>query len=84
MDITISKRALTDGEIELLIEEIRKFPNPVIGNKKQLKLLEHVYVAKVNTQFAGICAVIKLNSWTKLGPFVVLQKYHGKGIGKTK
>jgi len=83
MYATILKRKLKDAEIELLVEEIKKFPNPVAGNKKRWQILNPVYIAMTKNELAGICGVIKLKNWIKLGPFVVLKKYHGKGYGKT-
>lgn len=82
MKINIEKRKLSDKEIDFLTEEVRKFPNPVVANKKRYKEFSPVYTAKINNNLIGVCAVIKLKDWLKLGPFVILKKYQGKGYGK--
>jgi N-acetylglutamate synthase-like GNAT family acetyltransferase len=81
MEIKIEKRRLTDEEIDLLVKEIRKFPNPLIG-KKSWQSLEKVYIASHENDLVGVCAINELNKWIKLGPFVVFEKYHHQGLGK--
>ncbi len=83
MTITITKRPLNDREVELLIEEIKKFPNLVAGNKRRWQKLEQIYVATLNKEFVGVYGITTFHNWYKIGPFVVLEKYQGKGYGKT-
>ncbi|OGF99975.1 hypothetical protein A2Y99_01470 [Candidatus Gottesmanbacteria bacterium RBG_13_37_7] len=78
----IKKRKLVDAEIVLINEEIRKFPDIAYVNNSIWKKFECVYIAYSNNQFIGICVVVMLNDWVKIGPFVILQKYQGKGYGK--
>jgi hypothetical protein len=82
MSIKIVKRTLHQEEINILIEEIKKFPNPVFCTKKRWQNFKCVYIILNNNKLVGICEVIKINNWIKLGPFIVLQKYQGKGYGK--
>lgn len=82
MEISLTKRNLTDQEITKLIKEIKKFPNLVAGNKKRWKDLDEVYVATLNKKLVGACGTSTFINWLKIGPFVVLEKYHGKGYGK--
>jgi GNAT superfamily N-acetyltransferase len=49
---------------------------------KHWKELNTAYIANVGGKLAGICSITKLDNWYKLGPFIVLEKYQGKGIGK--
>jgi GNAT superfamily N-acetyltransferase len=73
---------LNDAEIDILVEEIKKFPNPITG-KKSWKTFDPVYIAKtVQNDFVGVCGIKKLNGWIKFGPFVVFKKYHGQGYGR--
>jgi hypothetical protein len=81
MDITISKRYLSNKEIDLIIEEIKKFPNPVTIRRSWQRLNE-VYVAVNDKELAGVCGITKLKDWTKVGPFVVFEKYQNQGLGK--
>lgn len=82
MEISITKRKLHNKEIEALIEEIKKFPNPLTGNKSRWRNFKQVYIATTNNDLIGICAVIELKDWFKLGPFVVFEKYQKQGYGK--
>lgn len=82
MTIQITKRRLHSEEIDLLTVEIKKFPNPVFCTKKRWQNFQCVYIASDNNKLIGICGIIKTNNWIKLGPFIVLQKYQGKGCGK--
>lgn len=81
MQITLEKRRLNEREVDALVEEIRKFPNPLTGKKSWLAL-QMVYIVKNNNDLVGVCGVRRLHGWIKMGPFVVFEKYHGKGQGK--
>jgi len=82
METNFEKRKLRDEEIDVLVEEIKKFPNPITG-KKSWKTFEKVYIAKtLQNNLIGVCGTKKLNNWIKIGPFVVFEKYQGKGFGK--
>lgn len=82
MSVFINKRKLRPEEINLLTEEIKKFPNPVFITKKRWQKFDFVYVATKNKELIGICAITKTNNWIKLGPFILMQKYQGQGYGK--
>ncbi len=81
MDIVISKRYLTDKEIDTITEEIRKFPNP-LTIKRSWRQLKKIYVAMHDKELVGVCGIAQLKRWTKLGPFVVFEKYQNQGVGK--
>jgi hypothetical protein len=81
MKIIIQRRRLSDKEIDLLVNEIRKFPNPLTG-RKTWSLLKEVFIVSTGNDLVGVCGVIKLKNWIKLGPFVVFEKFHNKGFGK--
>ncbi len=81
MKIKIEKRCLDNSEVDALVEEIKKFPNPLTG-KKTWRSLKEVYVLKNDRKLIGVCGVVKLNDWLKLGPLVVFEKYHHQGFGK--
>ncbi len=40
------------------------------------------YCLMVRGKFAGVCGIYSFDGWIKIGPFVLLQKYHGLGLGK--
>lgn len=80
MKITIKKRSLNKKEINSLVEEIKKFPNP-LTSKRTWQSLRDVYIGYNSSELVGVCGVVKLKDWIKLGPFVVFKKYHHKGIG---
>ena len=73
MEITFEKKKLSDKEIDMLVEEIKKFPNPLTG-KKVWQAFKQVYIATSQKDLIGVCAISELKNWIKLGPFVVFQK----------
>lgn len=81
MEVKIAKRRLSEKEVSMLVDEIRKFPNPLTG-KKTWQSLQKVYILSNKEDLIGVCGVNQLDNWVKLGPFVVLKKYHHKGYGK--
>lgn len=82
MQISLHKRRLRKNEIDLINREIKKFYNPVFLSKTHWNELVNAYVAEVSGEIVGICSIAKINDWFKLGPFIVFEKYQGKGIGK--
>jgi len=82
MSIGIVKRNLKNEETKLLIKEIQKFPNLISPSENQWNKFNCIYVVATNNNLIGVCVVIKLKEWIKLGPFVILEKYQGKGFGK--
>lgn len=82
MKLEITKRRLHDDEIQLLIAELNKFPHIGFISEKLWNRLGETYVATIDDRFAGVCTAITLNGWMKMGPLVVLSKYHGHGYGK--
>jgi RimJ/RimL family protein N-acetyltransferase len=81
MKIKLFKRPLNKNEVQLLINEIKKFPNP-LTDEKTWRSLEKVYVLYLNKNIVGVCGIIQLDNWLKLGPFVIFKKFHGQGFGK--
>ncbi len=81
MEASFEKRKLTDREVYLLYNEIKKFPNP-LTDKKTWQSLKKVYILYNDKDIIGVCAIRELDKWVKLGPFVVFKKYHKQGFGK--
>lgn len=81
MNLKITTRQLSDTELDMLIDEVRKFFSPIVGYKDKWGKLAVVYIATSNKQLLGVCGAEKNRNWLMLHPFVVLEKYHGKGIG---
>jgi hypothetical protein len=82
MDFKIEKRKLTIAEIDRIISEVKKVPQLIAGDRKRWQKFDLVYVGYDKSDFIGICAIVKLDNWIKLGPFVVKKKYRGYGYGK--
>lgn len=80
--IQIEKRKLTVYEADLLVKDILKVPQLIAGNRKRWQKFDLFYIATENNKLIGVCAVIKLKNWIKLGPFAVLEQFRGKGYGK--
>jgi len=82
METKIVKRNLNNDEIDQLIADVKRVPQLMAGDRKRWRKYTYFYVLFVDDFFAGVCAVVTLKNWIKLGPFVVLEKYRGKGLGK--
>ncbi len=78
----ITKRKLTDKEIDILIEEMRNFPDVGLYTKNQWKSFQNIYIAGNNDHFIGVCVVISLKKWVKIGPVIILKSFQGKGYGR--
>jgi hypothetical protein len=81
MNINITCRKLTQKETELFIEEIKYFPNPIIGDRKRWKRLTKFYVATSSKNMLGICGVFVKNGYVMLDPVVIRGQYQGNGYG---
>ncbi|MBP6994427.1 GNAT family N-acetyltransferase [Candidatus Woesebacteria bacterium] len=81
--IRIIKKPLTRGEAFLLIKDNQRYPDLIYVSEKRFRDLPCSYIAEIDGQFAGLCGVYEFASWIKIGPLVALQKYHGKGLGRT-
>lgn len=65
----------------MLVREIRKFPNP-LTSKRMWESLSKVYILYLENELIGVCGIYELRNFIKLGPFVVLQRYHHQGFGR--
>lgn len=81
MDIQITKRALNDGELDIIIDEVKKFKSPVVGDKVAWKKFDTTHIATLHGEMIGMCGVENVKEWLMLHPFVVLEKYHRQGVG---
>lgn len=82
MSLIITKRKLTDGEIDLLTEDITQFPHLGYMGKNLWNRLGETYVAYINDSFVGVCTAVPLKGWVKIGPLEIIRKYQGYGYGK--
>ncbi len=82
MAISIVRRKLTESEIRGLINDIRLYPNLAYISPTRFHHLTRPYCVSVDGRFSGICGVYSFDTWIKLGPLVLLQRFHGKGIGR--
>jgi len=79
----IQKRALTDQEIDLVVEEIKKTPNITGYTKKEWQKFADIFVAQKSGELAGICLVKKINKqWSELAVLFVLPKFRHLGLGR--
>jgi len=83
MTISIIRRKLAESEINKLVVNVRLFPNLAYVSPKHWLYFTDPYCLLINGRFAGVCVIHTLKNWVKLGPLVILQNYHGKGLGKT-
>ena len=64
------------------MQDVRLFPDLVFVSRARWRRLIDPYVLEVDRVFAGVCGVYSFDRWIKLGPFVLLKKYHGCKLGK--
>lgn len=75
-------RKLNKDEADILSEQTRSFSDLGFVNVERWLSFDTLPILMVDRQFAGVLGLYYLSSWIKLGPFVVLQKYQGKGYGR--
>ncbi len=68
--------------MDLLEKETRKFPDIALIEEKVWRRWNKIYAAMENNKFVGVCVVVKLRDWRKIGPFLILEKYQNRGYGK--
>ena len=83
MNLRITKRALREKEMDILVEQLRRFPHIGFINARLWRTFQHTYVATVNGDFVGVCVAFPLKRWTKIGPLVIRKQYQGRKYGKT-
>jgi len=82
-DLVIKKRKPKEGEIDLLVNEIRETPFIVGLTKREWGNFCDIFVANISGFLAGVCVVKNLSfNWVEIGPILVLKKYRGKNIGQ--
>jgi GNAT superfamily N-acetyltransferase len=81
MTISVAPEKLSDYMIEQLQQEVKKSINITLFDKRTWNTYETVYVARENDNFVGVCVVDPIENYYKLGPFIVLSEYQGKGYG---
>ena len=79
--LTITRRKLTDEEIGILVEETRKSPHIGLITPNVWKQLPVMYAAEIDNKLLGVCVVVPLKSWIKIGPVVVLNQHQKQGVG---
>lgn len=82
LNIKITRRPLKENEIKLLMEDMKFYPDIVYVKKSRFRKYNNAYIVEQNKEFVGLCGVYEFQNWVKLGPFVFLKKFHGKGYGK--
>lgn len=82
MSISIKRRSLTGPEVTCLMQDVRLFPDIAYVSLVRWRRLSDPYVLEVDRMFSGVCGVYSFDRWIKLGPLVLLKKYHGYKLGK--
>lgn len=81
--LIIKKRKLSDREIKILIEEIKRTPYMAGHSWREWRNFSDVFVAEINGELAGVSVVIDLGfNWVEIGAIYVLEKYRRAKIGK--
>lgn len=80
--ITITRRPLHALEIQKLMDELPHTPGLVYIDPSIWMSFQNPYVVLINKEFAGVCQVYERGNWIKIGPFALLKKHQGHGIGK--
>lgn len=82
MRFSIKRRPLTELEITRLMQNVRLFPDLAYVSRAHWHHLVDPYILEADRMFAGICGIYSFDNWIKLGPLVLLKKYHDRKLGK--
>jgi ribosomal-protein-alanine N-acetyltransferase len=80
--IKIVRRPLKEDEINLLMKDIKLYPDLVFVKETRFRKYNNAYIVEQDKEFVGLCGIYEMKDWVKLGPLVFLKKFHGKGYGK--
>ena len=80
MKLEIKSQSPTDEDIVQVVTDTKNFPFLTYIGPRTWQSFDRWYSAYVDNSFAGVLAVNRFGDWSKLGPLVVLSKFHGKGV----
>ena len=80
MKLEIKSQMPSAGDISKIVADTKNFPYLTYVGLRSWRLFDGYYSAYLDGSFAGVLAVNKIGSWVKLGPLVILAKFHGKGV----
>lgn len=82
-DYTITKRPLTDQEIDLIYHELKSTPNITGYTRSEWKAFKNVFVATRQGILIGISLTKMIDEqWDELAVLYVLPAFRHKGVGK--
>jgi len=81
MVVTIIQRKLSQEEITKVLVDIKQFPDLAYIKPTLLTSFSEIYVAEVEGEFAGFCAVETYKGIRKLGPIAVCTRFQKYGVG---
>src|SRR3989344_361375 len=76
----IKSQTPTVQDIAQVVADTKSFPFLTYIGPRTWRSFDGYYAAYEDNVFAGVLAVNKFDGWIKLGPLVVLSKFHGKGV----
>ena len=83
-NLQITHRALTSEEIDLCIQALKETPNITGYTKQEWQNFGKVFVAKVNSELVAVAVNVEISKhWEELAVLIVLEKFRGRGLGKT-
>lgn len=80
MKLEIKSQKPKRDDISQLVKDTKNFPFLTYVGRRTWRSFDGYYAAYVDNSFAGVMTVNKFGGWTKLGPLVVLSKFHGRGV----
>ncbi|NCN28181.1 GNAT family N-acetyltransferase [bacterium] len=80
MKLEIKSQTPTVEDIAQVVTDTKNFPFLTYIGPRTWQSFDRWYSAYVDNSFAGVLAVNRFGDWSKLGPLVVLSKFHGKGV----
>src|SRR3989344_6619851 len=80
MKLEIKSQMPSAGDISKIVADTKNFPYLTYVGPRSWRSFDGYYSAYLDGSFAGVLAVNKFETWSKLGPLAVLAKFHGKGV----
>ena len=81
MTVMIKERQLTKQEIDILALETKKSIHIGYIAPHVWREFDYIFVASDGNNLLGVCVVVPLKRYLKLGPVVVVEEHQGKGVG---
>lgn len=75
INIKTTRRPLKEDEINLLMKDIKLYPDLVYVKESRFRKYNDAYIAEQDKEFVGLCGIYEMKDWIKLGHYFMGKRY---------